>query len=327
MSEERTNQNDRTQPEDEVPSGVISGVALLDLTSMRTPEDLSRIRRIDGVAVVLVPESLAPTLSGIPTTGVASVVPVPDAARVKVHTGAVVLPGDALASPEGEDEVLVVTGALLLTSPVRQVTYRQVVVTGVVVAPEGSEAVLLRALTRVTGSVRYYPYAEGHRFRVLQGETRLSGASLASGGAGASETTLLVAGSLTITSPVTSIAWEAVTVLGQMIAPRESELVLADVDVVGETIWYEGTPRIFRGQDRFSAGFFELLDGPTTLVLSGQFTFEADVTPELLRAKVSSIALSGQLLAPKALLPTVQLLTTEKRGLIVEDKPKGDDAS
>lgn len=315
------------------PAGVIKSVAALDLTSLRSPEDLAHITEIEAVGVVLVPESLVPALTRIRMKAVASVVPVPDGARVRVHTGALVVGGDALAAPGTEHDVLAVTGALLITSPVREVRYRQIAVTGVVTAPEGSEAALLAGLTHVTGSVRYYRYVEGHRFRVMQGETKLSGEALANPGPDAGDA-LIVAGRLVVTSPVPGLGWSQVSVLGQMIAPRDSEVVLSAVETVGSVVWYTGTPRVFSGKDRFAPGFFELLDEPTTLVLSGDFAIEPGTSPGLLRRKLASIALSGTLRAPRELLPVLQLLAADKDGEIVELKepdpgraPAGTDAT
>jgi hypothetical protein len=297
-------------------AGVIERVAVLDLTSMHAPEDLARITSIKRVATVLVPESLMPALAAIPMERVASVLPVPDGARVRMHTGVLVVGGEALANPGGENDVLLVTGALVLTSPVRTVGYRRVMVTGAVIAPEGSEAALLAGLTRVTGRVGYYRYAEGQRLRVMQGETRLSGEALSDPGPNA-EDALIVAGQLIVTSPVERVGYRQVTVVGQLIAPRESEPVLATaIETIGQVVWYTGTPRIFTGKDRFASGFFELLDGPTSLVLIGKFEIEPDVPPELLRQKVAGIALCGMLTGPRALVPMLQLLTTEKQGTI-----------
>jgi hypothetical protein len=108
--------------------GVIEDVALLDLTPLTSPEDLAAITRISDVAIVLVPESLMPAAVGIPMDDVAMVVPVPDGVNVRNHTGALVMGGEALAGPDVEDAALVVTGTLILTSPVPRVAYRQVIV-------------------------------------------------------------------------------------------------------------------------------------------------------------------------------------------------------
>ncbi len=68
---------------------------------------------------------------------------------------------------------------LIVTSPVARVTYRQVIVIGLVLAPHGSESALGAGLTRVTGSLDYYPYVEGQEVKVSTGQLRASGEVLA----------------------------------------------------------------------------------------------------------------------------------------------------
>jgi len=157
--------------------GVIRDVAMLDLTPMTSAEDLAGITRISDVAIVLVPAPLMPAVVGIPMDDVAMVVPVPTGVEVRSHTGALVMGGEALADPDAEDAALIVTGTLILTSPVQRVTYRQVIVIGLVLAPHGSESALGAGLTRVTGSVDYYPAAEGQEVKVSTGQLRASGRS------------------------------------------------------------------------------------------------------------------------------------------------------
>jgi hypothetical protein len=306
-------------------TGPIENMAVLDLTSVRDPDDLEGITSIANVAVVLVPESLAGALTRIPTRNVASIVPIPDGAEVRLHTGAVVLGGDALADPAGEDVVLIVTGTLALSSPVQAVSFRKVIVTGMVLAPHGSEGALGAGLTRVTGSVQYYRHVEGQRFRTMSGQTELSGESLANR-AGDPADLLFLIGQTTITSPIEEVGYQHVVAAGQLLAPRESEGVLAPVLThEGQLVWYDGRPRFFSGRDTFARGFFELLDEPLALVLVGSFTIAGDVPPTLLREKISAITLVGKLVAPEPLLPVLQLLTTQKHGTITTEQGDGDD--
>jgi hypothetical protein len=102
-------------------AGEIKDVAMLDLTALTSAEELAGITRISDVAAVLVPESLMPAVVGIPMDDVAMVVPVPDGVEVRSHTGALVMGGEALAGPAVENATLVVTGTLILTSPVERV--------------------------------------------------------------------------------------------------------------------------------------------------------------------------------------------------------------
>jgi len=158
-------------------AGVIQDVAMLDLTPMTSAEELAGITRISDVAIVLVPESLMAAVVGIPMDDVAMVVPVPTGVEVREHTGALVMGGEALADPDAENAALIVMGTLILTSQVPRVTYRQVIVMGLVLAPHGSESALGAGLTRVTGSVDYYPAAEGQEVKVSTGQLRASGRS------------------------------------------------------------------------------------------------------------------------------------------------------
>jgi hypothetical protein len=296
--------------------GEVTDVALLDLTSLTSAEDLAGITRISDVAMVLVPESLMAAVVGIPMDDVAMVVPVPGGVEVRVHTGAMVMGGEALAGPEVKDSILIVTGTLILTSPVPRVAYRQIIVIGLVLAPHGSEAALGAGLTRVTGSVDYYPYAEGQEIKVSTGQLRADGEVLANPSGGPDDL-LVVAGQLIVTGPVAKVGYRRILVAGQMLAPRDSQAVLGPVTVVkGQLAWYGGQPRFFVGKERFGRSFFDLLDRPLTLALVGSFEIDPDVPPELLRDKVAEIVLVGKLIAPSQLVGVLQLLTTEKLGVI-----------
>ena len=297
-------------------AGEIRDVALLDLTPMTSAEDLAGITRISDVAIVLVPESLMPAVAGIPMDDVAMVVPVPDGVEVRSHTGALVMGGEALAAPEAENAALIVTGTLILTSPVQKVAYRQIIVMGLVLAPHGSESALGAGLTRVTGSVDYYPYAEGQEIRVSTGQLRADGDALANPSGGPDDL-LVVAGQLIVTGPVAKLGYRRIVVAGQMLAPADTQPVLGPATIVkGQLAWYSGQPRFFVGKERFGRSFFELLDRPLTLALVGSFELDPDVRPELLRDKVEEIILVGKLTAPRQLVGVLQLLTTDKVGSI-----------
>jgi hypothetical protein len=298
------------------PEGVISNVDVLDLTTMTSAEDLAGITRIHNVDVVLVPESLMPTAVRIPMDDVDMVVPVPDGVGVRLHTGALVMGGEALSGPDVENAALVVTGMLILTSPVPKVTYRQVIVIGSLLAPQGSESALGAGLTRLAGTVDYYPYAEGQEVRVSTGQLRAGGEVLANP-AGSPDDILVVAGQLMVTGPVTKVGYRRIVVAGQMRAPRDSQPVLGPAIIVkGQLTWYAGQPRFFVGKERLGRSLFELVERPLALALVGRFEIEPDVPAELLRDKVEEITLVGKLIAPRALVGVLQLLTTEKTGTI-----------
>lgn len=297
-------------------AGVVENMALLDLSQVRSAEDLARITSIRNVASVVVPESLAGALAAIPMRNVANVVPVPDGARVNSHVGALTIDGAALAAPGDGPIVLLVTGALVVTSPVERVGFHSILTVGAVVAPDGSQAALTPALRQTVGSTVYYPWVEGQSVRVFQGDSRLKGELLANPG-GSPDDIALVAGALVVTSPVAAVGFRRIVVVGALIAPEDSQLVLAPALVmVGGAVWYTAPPRIFSGKDRFTAGFFELLDEPVTLVLNGSFEFDPDVPVPLVKEKVAAIVLNGKLTASRELVPLLQVLAIQKNGVI-----------
>jgi hypothetical protein len=304
-------------------TGVVENVPLLDLSHATWEEDLAGIDRIANVGAVVIPENLAHALARISMANVGSIVPVPPGAHVRVHTGAMTIGGDALADP-GDNEVLVVTGALIFTSPVTRIGYREVIVTGLVLAPKGSESAVGAGLTRVTGSVSYYRYAEGQEFRQLAGSVRLSGDSLANPG-GSADDVLMLAGEVTITSPVPRVGYQRVFYSGQALLPRVSEAVLAPLLTgSGQLAWYTGQPRFLVGDESLSRAFFDLLDAPVALAVVGSVRIEDDVPFDLLRAKVTEITVIGELTVPRNLLPVVQVLTTERYGEVVVAKDAAD---
>lgn len=102
---------DTTQPTT-TPAREIHNLGVLDLTALKSPDDLAGITAIQSVGTILVPESLAAKLATIPMDNVGATVPIPDGAKVSVLTGHVKLGGDALASPPPNQNTLVVVGAL-----------------------------------------------------------------------------------------------------------------------------------------------------------------------------------------------------------------------
>jgi hypothetical protein len=304
----------------------IRNVALLDLTGATSDETLAGVSRIANVAAILVPERLLAKLLAIPMHNVAATVPVPDGKAVKVMSGQMTLSGEALASSNSSsDEVLVVAGQLFITTPVEHVGYAQLIVIGQVIAPAGSETALGAGLTRMSGQVAYYPYTPGGTVRLLTNSTRMSGTELANRN-GKPTDVLVAAGQLIVSGPVESVGYEHIVALGQLLLPRESESAVDGrlTAVGGQVVFYSASPRAFNGKDAFSAGFFELLDTPTTLVLNGKFAFDEDVSPALLRRHVAEIVLNGKIVAPRALLPMLQLLTIARNGSIKADDADDD---
>jgi hypothetical protein len=299
----------------------IRNVALLDLTGATSDQTLDGVSRISNVASILVPERLLGKLMSIPMENVAATVPVPDGKRVRVMSGQVVLSGEALARADGAtDEILVVAGQLIVTSAVQPVDSTQLMVIGQVIAPVGSETALGASLTRLSGQIVYYPYTPGAAVRVAAGTTRLTGVELANPH-GQPTDILLAVGQLVILGAVDTIGYQHVVGVGQVVAPRDQQAILAGrlTALAGQVVYYSASPRIFDGKDSFSAAFFELFEEPTTLVLSGKFFFDEDVSPELLKRTVAEIVLSGKIVAPRALVPMLQMLTVARNGRITTD--------
>ena len=155
---------------------VLSDQPVADFSHLTAPEHLAAISRIENVALVIVPESLAAAYTAIPSSGVAATIYVPDGANVRVHTGALVVGGDGIGAA---DDVLIITGMLIITSPVTGPVPQRIHVVGSVLAPRGSEAALGPALAGGTGGVSYYTPADGQDVKVFSGQVRLSGAMLA----------------------------------------------------------------------------------------------------------------------------------------------------
>jgi hypothetical protein len=302
----------------------IRNVALLDLTGAEPGAALDGVTRISNVATILVPESLLPKLSSIPMENVAATVPVADGQRARVMAGQVLLSGEALApGADRGNDMLVVAGQLVITSPIKSVGYKDVVVLGQAIAPAGSEAALGAALTRLSGQVLYYPYVEGASTRILSGHT-ISGEALANA-SGQPTDILLATGLLVVTSPIEALGFQQVAAIGHLVLPPDvpAELLGRMQSVGGQIVTSIGFPRVFEGKDHFSAGFFELFDAPITLVLDGSFSLDKDVAPRLLRDAVGAIVLDGKIRAPRQLVPMLQVLCIARDGKIESfDEPE-----
>ena len=295
----------------------IHNVALLDLTGAQAASALDGVTRISNVATILVPVSLLPKLSSIPMHHVAATIPIPDGRRVRVMAGQITLGGEALARGSDQaDDVLVVAGQLVITSPVSQVGNTELVVLGQAIAPAGSESALGAALTRLSGGVVYYPYVEGVTTRLLSGSS-ISGEALANL-TGQPTDILLATGLLVVTSPVSALGFQQVVAIGHLVVPKDTpaEFVGKMQSMTGQLTSYTAPPRFFDGKDHFSAGFFELFDEPITLVLDGSFSFDQDVAPQLLRKAVAGIVLDGKIRAPRQLVPMLQVLCIARDGKI-----------
>jgi len=291
---------------------VVTGEAVVDLSHLTEPDQLAVISRIEKAAVVIVPESLAAAYAAIPTLKVASTLYVPSGVNVRVQTGSLEVGGDGLGAP---DDVLVVIGLLIITSPVTGPVPKRIYVVGSVLAPRGSEQALGQALAGGTGGVTYYPYAEGQDVKMVSGQVKLSPAVLANP-TGRPEDMLVVAGQVVVTGEVTTVGYRTVLMAGQLAAPAASRDVLEPaIQMQGQVTWYEGAnPRIFHGDARVGPDFLRLLDPPVALVVLGDLTLENGVTEAALREKLTGIAVFGDVIAPAGLIGAVQVLATDVFG-------------
>jgi hypothetical protein len=299
---------------DEPAEGVLRGNGLVDFSHLRSPEDLSSVKRIENVGAVIVPESLAAAYAAIPASKVGGTVFVPDGLNVRVHTGSLVVAGDGLGAAE---DMLVVVGMLIITSPVTGVVPKRVAVVGSVLAPRGSEQALGPALAGGVGSVTYYRYTEGQDFRALTGQVKLSGATLANP-AGQPDDVLVVAGQTVLTGPVTTVGYAQVIVVGQFIAPKASrDLLEPRMQVAGQVAWYDSDdPRMIFDETRLGPDFFRLLDHPVSLLVFDDLSIAPGVTETMVRDKITDILLFADVTAPAELVGQLQVLVTDAYGTI-----------
>ncbi len=149
------------------------------------------------------------------------------------------------------------------------------------------------------------PVPAGTKVETRIGQTEMSGSALA---AGDDKPILMVIGQVVVTPPVTRVGYRSVALIGQIVLPKEAEALLTGkvISQVGQIAYYDGlNPRVFFEDTRLARAFFDLVDKPETLVLLGDTTFAADVTPELFRAKVAGVAIIGDVTLENADLRSV----------------------
>ncbi len=293
---------------------VISDRPVADFSHFTTPEELAVISRIEDVALVIVPETLAAAYTAIPSSDVASTIYVPAGANVRVHTGALVVGGDGIGAA---DDVLIVVGMLVITSPVASPLPRRIHVVGSVLAPRGSEQALGPALAGGTGGVSYYKYSDGQDVKMLSGQVKLSSAMLANP-AGQPDDILIAAGQVVVTGEIGALGYRTVIIAGQFAGPAAYRDVLEPrIQLQGQAGWYPGgDPRVLYQDTSLGPDFFRLLDRPDGLVVFGDLTIEAGVTQTMVREKISGITVFGDVTVPPGLVAVVQVLAADVFGTI-----------
>ncbi|HLI01278.1 MAG TPA: hypothetical protein VKV06_10880 [Acidimicrobiales bacterium] len=300
--------------EHEAGGRVVSNQGVLDFSHLHSPDELASIERIENVGAVIVPESLATAYARIPTGHVGSTIFVPDDSRPKVHVGQVLAGGDGLGT---EEDVVVVIGMLVITSPVTEPLPRQIHAVGAVLAPEGSEAVLGPRLASTSGSVHYYPYVQGQHARVMSGQVTLEGSTLANRGGTAGDI-LIGAGQVVIASPATEVGFRQIVASGQLLAPVQSRGILEPkLEVQGQVSWYRGDEvRLFMEDTTLGPDYFRLLDRTVSLAVFAHLALTGPISEDVLRQKLKDIILFGNITAPAELIPLLQVLARDSFGSI-----------
>lgn len=135
----------------------LENMGVLDL-SQKKSGDLSGISLIQNIGLILAPHSLTDALLHIPQRNIGTTVILPDTqAKVKILSGVLTLSGEVFANNSGSsDDVLVITGQIIITSPIEKVGYNEVIVAGQLIAPKKIEAALASAISRMSGQIAYY---------------------------------------------------------------------------------------------------------------------------------------------------------------------------
>lgn len=211
----------RAEESEVVAPGGIGGIGLLDLTSVRSLDDLTGMGRIGGVGVALVPESLLVDFTRLSIEGIGSVVPIPisDRGEVRIRNGLIELDAEALATGTGNPEdSLVVVGSCVITGAVEAVAYRRLIVVGQLVAPAACRRVVEAAVAALVGQALYYR----EPCRLILTDTRLGRAflELLDG-----PTRFVVAGTLRLKADVDAdlvrAKVAALEVAGEVVAPAQ----------------------------------------------------------------------------------------------------------
>jgi hypothetical protein len=188
---------------------------------------------------------------------------------------------------------------------------------GLILAPQSISEALMKIPQQNVGMTVTLPETSG-KIKIFTGQLTLSGEVFANA-SGSPDDILAIAGQIVITSPIEKVGYDEIIIAGQLIAPKKSEAALAGglTKLTGQVAYYNSdTPRFFIGEDSFSKPFFELIEDKMSMALIGEFEIESDVDAALLKQKISELILIGNVKAPKALVPLLQLLTVTKIGEI-----------
>jgi hypothetical protein len=183
----------------------------------------------------------------------------------------------------------------------------------VVLIPEELAGAL--ASIRMENVAGVIPVATGANLKLLIGQIKLTGEALA---AAKEDEIWIIAGQAHITTSVENFTGRELQIYGHVFAPRGSEAALAGAitKMQGQINYVPAEARLLMGDESWGREFFELLPKPSAFFIMGHLSIEGDVTVDLLKEKVTEIALVGHIEAPKSLVPLLQVLTVENLGQI-----------
>ncbi len=199
-------------------TGKIENTGVLDFSGMKSDAELEKIKGIKNVGVILIPESLQHALAGISMMNVGATVPIPDGANVSVQTGMIKMTGEAFATCD-EDAIMVLVGMVFVTSRIETVAAKQLIVSGQILAPVGSEAALGAGISRLTGQVIYY---SGDVPKLFIGEDSLASEYF---GLLENKISMIIVGEMTLESDVTTETLKekvsGILLVGKLRVPRK----------------------------------------------------------------------------------------------------------
>lgn len=135
-------------------NGPISSLALLDLRTMKRVEELKHITSISSVDVILLSDNFQGTLASIPMSSVDSIISLSENSRVNHMSGTFKLDGKFLENNDAD--VLLITGEMFITTPPKKIGYKNLIVTGNLFMPRGSENIVTPYLVQSSGQVIAY---------------------------------------------------------------------------------------------------------------------------------------------------------------------------
>lgn len=134
--------------------GAVHNLGFLDLSWAKSIADVENITSLHNIGFLRVPENLYDFIMSLPMHNIGFVDRVPSGDKMEI-AGQSRVSGDFLASGD-PNTMLVVTGQLFVSPPLESIGFKELLVTGQLFLPRGSERVLTGKLKRLTGQVLYY---------------------------------------------------------------------------------------------------------------------------------------------------------------------------